>query len=273
MAVSTSVNQMFDTRQAAESIDQINAEIEVEVESRLINEKMLERCWSRVRQLNDDAPAYWLLLVRLAEAALLCAGNYADNCEYEAVGDFLVNPREILVHRPADGSITVKNRHRRLSDQFAMEGVQYHDWMKQFSASTVLEITKQPLLPHWTQILRGSRRISDSYLRRLEESQRRIADTLTFLAAWCICDAAELWLRLQETSAHEREFVESNLCRFDTQIFHQIGISLKRSLADPDFRSPFLAQIRWPDNVRSKKHHPQRRAKLPLQGHTAAGRH
>ena len=36
---------------------------------------------------------YWLTYVRIREAALLCAGNYADNGEYQAAGDLLVNPQ------------------------------------------------------------------------------------------------------------------------------------------------------------------------------------
>ena len=34
-------------------------------------------------------PWYWLLMARLAEAALLCAGNYADNCEYQGRRGYL----------------------------------------------------------------------------------------------------------------------------------------------------------------------------------------
>ena len=133
------------------------------VSPHLMTERSVESCWSQARQLKGDGPSYWLLLVRLAEAALLCAGNYADNCEYEAAGDFLVNPREIIVHRRGDGRSTTKNRHGRLSEQFGLEGVERHRSMKRFSAGVCLEITKPPLLPHMAQVLGESGCISQSY--------------------------------------------------------------------------------------------------------------
>jgi hypothetical protein len=121
--------------------------------------------------------------------------------------------------------------------------------MKAFAASVCLEITKPPLLAHMTQVLKKSERISPEYLKRLEEGQRRIADTLAYLAAWRVSDSAELWRRLQESSVREKVFAESNLCRFDAQVFHRIGADLRRSLAEPAFRSLFLAGFRWGENA------------------------
>jgi hypothetical protein len=241
MTVKGSFGQATDAGCTSDSITRINTDIEREVASQLVDEKAIEMCWSRARRLDSDSPGHWLLLVRLAEAALICAGNYADNCEYEAAGDFLVNPREIVVRRLADGRSTVKNRHGRLSEQFSLEGAERHHLMKLFSAGVHLEISKAPLLWHMTKVLRKSEWISPAYLQRLEKGQRRIADTLAFLAAWRIFDSVALWQRLRVTSAQERAFAESHLCRFDTRVFHQIGASLKRSLAEPDYRSPFLA--------------------------------
>jgi hypothetical protein len=232
---------MFAEGQVLKFIARINAELEHEVASSLMNEKVIENYWSRACRLDGGSSEYWLLLARLAEAALICAGNYADNCEYEAAGDFLVNPREIRVHTLADGRSTIKNRHGRLSEQFGLEGAEHHHLMKLFSAGVHLEMTKAPLLPHMTKVLRKSERISPAYLKRLEKGQCRIANTLTFLSAWRIFDSATLWQRLQITSAQERAFAESHLCRFDTRVFHQIGTSLQRSLAEPDYQSPFLA--------------------------------
>jgi hypothetical protein len=238
----------LDAGLSLESIVRLSAELEREVASSLIDEKLIDRCWSKARNFDRRTPGCWLLLVRLAEAALLCAGNYADNCEYEAAGDLLVNPRQVLVHRIADGRPTPKNRHGRLSDQFGPPGITRSHFMKRFSAGVCLEITKPPLLPHMTQVLRRSKCISPSYIQRLDEGRHRIADTLAFLAAWQIFDSADLRRRLQATSERERIFVESHLCRFDTQIFDQIGACFKRSVAEPDYRSPFLAGPRSNEN-------------------------
>jgi hypothetical protein len=206
-----------------------------------MTEKTVESWWSQAVQLKGDSPSYWLLLVRIAEAALLCAGNYADNCEYEAAGDFLVNPREILVHRRSDGHSEAKNRHGRLSRQFGLEGAEHHNSLKRFSAGMDVEITKPPLLPHMARVLRESGCISRFFIQRIEELQRRIADSLAFLAAWRIFDSIELWRRLEASSPRERAFAESHLCRFDGVVFNRIGADLRRSLAKPDGRSPFLA--------------------------------
>lgn len=224
-----------------ESIDRINTEIEREVSARLISEKMLESYWSQARRFEAGGRSYWLLLVRLTEAALLCAGNYADNCEFEAAGDFLVNPRKILVHQPTARRPTVKRRHGRLTEQFGLAGTEPHRFKRLYSANFSLEITKPPLLPHMTQVLRSSQCVSTAYIRHLEKGQRRIADALTFLAAWRIFDSAQLRRRLQAASAQESAFAESNLCRFDARVFHRIGVSLQRSLAEPDYRSSFLS--------------------------------
>lgn len=91
-----------------------------------------------------------------------------------------------------------------------------------------------------TQVLKRSGFISQFYLRRLEECQRQIAATLGFLSAWSIFDAAELFRRLEASSPRERAFVESQLCRFDARVFYQIGEDLQRSLAEPNYPSPFL---------------------------------
>jgi hypothetical protein len=245
MFVGSSFRHIPEAKQTSEFITRINAELEWTASPHLMTEKSVESCWSQARRLKADSPSYWLLLTRLTEAALLCAGNYADNCEYEAAGDFLVNPREILVHQRRDGRSTAKNRHGRLSEQFGLEGVEGPNSMKAFAAGVCLEITKPPLLAHMTQVLKKSERISPEYLQRVEEGQRRIADTLAYLAAWRVSDSAELWRRLQESSVRDRVFAESNLCRFDAEVFHRLGADLRRSLAEPAFRSPFLAGFRW----------------------------
>lgn len=234
-------NQMVGSGTCIESVARMNGEIEHDVAASLTNENLIEEWWSHACRFTSDRPEYWLLLARLAEAALLCAGNYADNGEYESAGDFLVNPREILIHRRADGSFATKVRHGGLSDQFGLNGPARFRKMKQFSAGVSMEVTKPPLLPLMTQVLMDSGRISSAYLQRLEEGQCRIADTLVFLAAWRVLDAANLWRRMQASTAQERIFVESRLCRFTTEIFDRIGADLRRSLSETSFQSPFLS--------------------------------
>jgi hypothetical protein len=263
MVVGSSFRRMPVAEQTLEFITRINSELERAVSTHLMTEKTVESGWSQARQLKGDDPSYWLLLVRLTEAALLCAGNYADNCEYEAAGDFLVNPREIIVHKRGDGRSTAKKRHGRLSEQFGLEGVEGLNSMKTFSASVCLEITKPPLLPHMARVLKESGCISKSFLHRLEELQRRIADALAFLSAWRIFDSAELWRRLEASAPCERVFTETHLCRFDVQVFHRIGEDLRRSMAEPDYRSSFLSRFRMGENGLKRT--------LPATVHALAG--
>jgi hypothetical protein len=230
-------------------ICRINTEIEQISTPYFLTERRIERWWSQARRLEGDGRSYWLLLARLAECALLCAGHYADNGECSAAGDLLVNPREILVHRRKDGRTTIKNRHEALSKQFGLDGIRQCESMKRFSADICLETSKPPLLPHMQHVLRESERISPSFIRRLAEAQCRIADTLAFLAAWRVFDSAELWQRLRECPAKETVLVESHLCRFDTRVFRKIGEDLRRSLADPFCRSPFLADPHAKDDT------------------------
>jgi hypothetical protein len=243
MIAQSSLSGMPVGEKPVDHLTRINVELEAALFPMLMTEKSLEMLWTRACQLQCDRPSHWLLLVRLAEAARLCAGNYGDNCEYEATGDFLVNPREILVHRSGGGTPAVKKRYGRLSEQFGTNAVKGLRPVRGVSTEVSLEVTKPPLLPHMTQVLKQSGRVSSSVIHRLEASQRRIADAMAFLAAWRIFDSGDLWRRLNASPQHERVFVESCICRFDLQVFHRIGGDLRRTIDNPDYRSPFLI---WP---------------------------
>jgi hypothetical protein len=225
---------------AFQCVAQINQELEKGVASRLLSERSIETHWSAARALNWESPYYWLLMTRIAEAALLCAGNHADNCEYRSAGDFLVNPREIRITCLKDKRSIIKHRHGRLSDQLRKPGMDRGHWLQQVTGDTGIAVTKPPLLPHMGQVLRDSKSVSGEYLRRFEEGQCRVADTLAFLAAWRLTDSSDLWRRMQGCSAKERDFAVSNLCRFDTGTFQRIGRDLSNALSQPGYKSSFL---------------------------------
>jgi len=231
----------------------MNEQIERNVTLNLTHETMIEQWWTDARRRKDDGPAHWLLLARIAEVALLCAGNYADNCEIEAAGDFLVNPREIIIREKQSGRTVIKNRHGRLSTQFGLGGSERKMALKRFFSGVALEVTKLPLLPQMAQVLADSGCISSFYLNRFKTGRRQIADTLTFLAAWPVSDVIELKQRLEAATPQEREFVESCLCRFDLRVFHQIGTDLRYSLEEPGLRSAFLTESRMPNDQQWEK--------------------
>jgi len=241
MTAAGSLKHLADASPSSDAIFAINGDLEQTGSPLLLTEKTVERCWSRALALGGEQAGRWLLLIRLAEAALLCAGNYADNCEFRAAGDFLVNPREIVIRSRCGGPSTIKKRHGRLSDQLGFTRGDQPTSTQRFPAGVVLEITRPPLLPLMTRILKESGRVASPFIRRLEEGQRRIADALAFMAGWRIADSVEFWRRLKASSPSERAFAESCMCRFDTQIFYRIGDELQRSLTRPDYRSSFLS--------------------------------
>jgi hypothetical protein len=232
---------MADTSPLSDAIFAVNADLEQTGSPLLLTEKTVERCWSRALALEGEQAGRWLLLIRLAEAALLCAGNYADSCEFRAAGDFLVNPREIVIRSRCGGPSIVKKRHGRLSEQLGFTKDDEPAATPSFPAGIALEITRPPLLPLMARILKESGRVAAFFIDRLEEGQRRIADALAFMAGWRINDSVEFWRRLKGSSPSERAFAESCMCRFDTQVFYRIGDELQRSLARPDYRSFFLS--------------------------------
>lgn len=230
-----------DAPPSSDAILALNRELEQAGPPLLLTEKTVESCWSRALAIEGGPAGRWLLLIRLAEAALLCAGNYADNCEFRAAGDFLVNPREIVIRNRCGGPATIKKRHGRLSEQLGLSGGGAPASTRRALAGLFLETTRPPLLPLMTRVLEESGRVASFFIHRMEQGQRRIADALAFMAGWGMAEPAAFWRRMGLSSPRERAFAESCLCRFDTQVFVRIGDDLRRSLVQPNYRSVFLS--------------------------------
>ncbi len=171
---------------------------------------------------------YWLTYARLFELALLCAGNYADHFEFAAAGDLLVNPRLILIHFKSGCTPVKKDRHRKLTEQF------HH------VADTLPEIVEKPLLAHMHGQMARSGYLSKEYLDFGERRMERIADAIGFLASWHLTAESAFYLQTQGTSPSEKRFIESSLCRFDKEIFFELGRDLRKLAADPYQKSWFL---------------------------------
>jgi hypothetical protein len=189
---------------------------------------------------SENGEAYWLTYARLFELALLCAGNYADHFEFAAAGDLLVNPRLIMIHFKNGCKPVKKDRHRRLTDQFryvAGKREAVITWLKQ---ETVPEIVEKPLLPHMQERMAHSGFLSEEYLDLVERRMERIADAIGFLASWHLSESSAFYLRIQCASASEQCFIESNLCRFDKEIFFELGDDLRKLAPAPYQSSRFL---------------------------------
>ena len=218
-----------------------NREFEQGSTAHKLNEGYLEQI---VQELERGCMArdalYSLTLARVAELALVCAGNYADDCEFTAACDLLANPRLILVHVRDQTKPVVKKRHGSIAHQFSHVGratEKIVEWLKQ---NTCLEIKKQALLPHLYSELSCLGHIKSHHLYSIQNRMKRIADVIGFLCAWQLPDSSGVQERLRCVSEGERQFIHSNLCRFDLKLFHQLGHELFRLVEDGQYESRFL---------------------------------
>jgi hypothetical protein len=207
-----------------------------------LNERFLEQ---KIRELDEIDSGrnelYWLTLARLNELTLLCAGNYADNFEFTAAGDLLVNPRLILVHIRNQSKPVRKKRHARLADQFkdaAGSGKEVIQWLKK---ETLLEIRNEPLAPYLYKRLEKSGYMSQAYLRKTERRMKQVADVIVLLSSLHLPSNHGFHHWLQHRTPSEREFIKSSLCRFDWRTFHDLGRDFYRISRGGGCKSKFLS--------------------------------
>ena len=218
-----------------------NSSLEDEALVSRLNEEFLQQkidVLERITSIFDEM--YWLTVARINELTLLCAGNYADNFEFTGAADLLVNPRLVLIHFRNLPKPVVKIRHLRTTEQFrntaySEEGV--IQWLKK---EAFYEIKKKPLLPELYGRLKNSGYISQEYLESADRRMKQIADTIHFLMSWHIHNISDYCQRLQCATQSEREFIESNLCRFDKKTFHQLGYDLRQLIRSNGYESKFF---------------------------------
>jgi hypothetical protein len=219
---------------AVQPLLQLNALLDATVLPYEINEGEIESWLNALEASGAQADSlYWLLWIRMMEAALLCAGNYADNCEFSAAGDLLVNPREILVHAKDARPPVRKWRHGRLSDQFRVNGHSRSHTIETIKNEYQLEITRPPLLPYLLGSLKASGRVAGIYLAHADRRMLQITDTIGFLTSWQVFEAADLHRRTLDATPETRSFIASHLCRFDNRIFLLAGNAVQRLAIDP----------------------------------------
>jgi len=234
------------------ALSDYNASLEEEGTQSNLTEGFIESKLRELEQMDSDfsgnGEIYWLTYARLFELALLCAGNYADHFEFAAAGDLLVNPRLILIHFKSGCNAVKKDRHRKLTEQFryvAGKREAVVTWLKQ---ETVPKIVEKPLLTHMHEQMSRSGYLSEEYLDLVERRMERIADAIGFLASWHLTAESAFYLQVQGASPSEKSFIESNLCRFDKEIFFELGQDLRKLAVEPYHKSRFLRHLKW-DNV------------------------
>jgi len=208
----------------AASYDAVNRRLDQVGVPHGINEAFLEEILSRVHATGSPHDAvYWLTLARLAEAAILCAGHYADNCEFRAAGDLLVNPRRVDVQVQSRGTSFIKPRHKSLTDQLAERFSEAID-----KREAECRIIAPALLPDLYRRLAASGYFTQEYLDHMQQRLTTIAATIAFLAAWQVETSEQLYQRLQSADAAQRDFVEEQLCRFDATWFWLLGHRIRQ---------------------------------------------
>ena len=180
------------------------------------------------RQGDPDLPEYWLLIARLAEMALLCAGHYADAGEFTAAGDLVVNPRSVLIYQKGHTAPMEKPRHTGMTEALGLsdapEAVRRHRLL--YESST--RVAKEPILSELVKRMRQSGYCSKEAVDRVQNRIGKVATTIGFLAAWGLTGPEELHHRLETASEETRQFVASHLCRFDDTVFQQLGEELQQ---------------------------------------------
>jgi hypothetical protein len=203
---------------------EFNSDLDRNAQLSRLNEKYLGQ---RIEALDKHVPicrgVYEHTRARLHELLLLCAANYANNCEHGAVGDLLFNPRLTLVHIRGCHEPVVKERHTPLSEQFMDKAGTRTGVVRWLKEEITLEIKKKPLIPHSYEILESCGSISKGYLDSARDRAIQIADLSAFLCCRGFEERLKLddWLR--SASPNDRALMESRLIRLDWRRFQRLG--------------------------------------------------
>jgi hypothetical protein len=229
-----------DSADPCPDIDRINAALNRMQQPWDVNESTIEDLLCQLQACKGETgDRYRLLTARLLEAALLCAGHYADNCEFTAAGDLLVNPRRILIHIRGCRHPVVKRRHGRLSEQLAgyCDGQPFPEW---FRCNAVLEVAQPALVPDLLQCLERFQCFRADYLESVRRRMEKAAGAMGFLSAWGVSGWEELHRRLHRVSPQERSFVTASLCGFNRKDFNGLGRDIERLARPSGARSHYL---------------------------------
>ena len=197
-----------------------------------------------LNQLEEDAfvydTLYWLSLARINELAILCAENYARNCEFALVGDLLVNPRLVLVHVRGAGQPVVKKRHTRLTEQFSHKGASRGGVIQWLKRHAIVENRTGALLPELLERLKDSQLFGDAYVESVEDRLKQVADLSAYLACQPFQSRTDFEKWFQAANGEDRNFVETICPPFDFNLFVSLGDHVARVAFNPYYKSRFL---------------------------------
>ena len=219
-----------------EALDHLNVPYDV-------NEQTIENFLQNLKTFDTTPqPVYWLMMARLFELSLILAGHYADNCEFSAAGDLLVNPRKVLIHRKGYPYPLRKPRHGCLTEQLNKKDTCRKIVLFQVKHDVMVEVAQLAILPYLFGLIESSCQITTWYLHEAQERMKKIADTIGFLSAWSLSKFEVLHHRLQKMSEKTRRFVADHQCNFDTHYFARIGWGIHKLLENAKEHIEFLSQ-------------------------------
>lgn len=217
-----------DVRQDLAFLLEFNSDLEKNAHLSRLNERYLEL---KMKEIDEHIPicsiVYERTRVRLHELLLVCAANYANNCEYAAMGDLMINPRLTVVHVTGCHQPIIKERHTPLTEQFQSRAGRISDVRLWLKSKTALEIKKKPLIPHSYDILAEASSVPMAYLDSAQDRAVQIAEVGAFLCCQGFKDRLELedWFHRAGTS--DRELVKSRMIPLDWHLFKELGHTIR----------------------------------------------
>lgn len=211
---------------------EFNERLERQMDLLQLNESVIESHLEELESMMSESaptvshPIEKYSLCRLTELTLFCIGNYANNNCTAEVGDFMINPRLILVHIKGEPRPVVKKRHTRLSEQFkeyACKNCPVAEWL---AFNTMTEIVKKPILPHLLDLLEDND-CPKAYIQTVKKRMNSILDLLSHLYMANIpghLDVEQWKARLHK---NDRAMMKSLFFKFDFSVFNALGEKIR----------------------------------------------
>ena len=168
-----------------------------------------------------------LSLIRLTELTLFCVGNYANNNCITEVGDFIINPRLILVHIEGEAFPVKKERHARLSVQFKDRATENCSVVEWFKLNAMIETVKEPILPHLLKLLEKTG-CSMAYINSVRKQMNMIIELLSYLSMARIPKEINIEDWKSSLEKNDRMMMEDLFYQFDITIFQDSGDKIYR---------------------------------------------
>ena len=241
----------------------INDRLDQEVVPYTVNETSLVAYRDMVcREGNAAAACYWLLMARLAELALLCAGYYADCGEVTAAGDLLFNPQRIDVHVRGKRQPIVKDRHRPLSEQLNAGGAPYPEFINWFHHNAITRVMEPALIPDLLSRLTHSGWISAAFLDAYQARMAQVADAMRFGPCATGLRAPPGQPAFRAGRSSDGDWRQVHHCRFKTTCYRRLGHDIEQTWHDAAYRSPFMVTA-WHREIATAAAGEKKRPGLP----------